>query len=117
RRPRSARPSRLRRLRRGRRAGRREPGHREGPALRRRRPGDRGLPPRAARRTRMTETATASGPAEPDIAPVPDLRGHFVVGAVGVAEEGGAGEAPGVAYGGRFAPEALMAALDELTAA
>jgi tryptophan synthase beta chain len=38
-----------------------------------------------------------------------------VVGAVGVAEAGGAREAPGVAYGGRFAPEALMAALDELT--
>ena len=54
-------------------------------------------------------------PAEPDIAPVPDGSGHFVVGAVGVAEEGGACEAPGVAYGGRFAPEALMAALDELT--
>ena len=55
--------------------------------------------------------------AEPDIAPVPDVSGHFVVGAVGVAEEGGASEAPGVAYGGRFAPEALMAALDELAAA
>ena len=36
---------------------------------------------------------------------------------VGVAEEGGASEAPGVAYGGRFAPEALMAALDELAVA
>ncbi|HEY3649010.1 MAG TPA: hypothetical protein VGL33_13635, partial [Streptosporangiaceae bacterium] len=34
-----------------------------------------------------------------------------------MAEEGGTGEAPGVAYGGRFAPEALTAALDELTAA
>src|SRR5208283_3656246 len=55
--------------------------------------------------------------AEPDIAPVPDLCGHFVVGAVGVAEEGGASETPGVAYGGRFAPEALMAALDELAVA
>jgi tryptophan synthase beta chain len=55
--------------------------------------------------------------AEPDIAPVPDVAGHFVVGAVGVAEEGGASETPGVAYGGRFAPEALMAALDELAAA
>jgi len=65
----------------------------------------------------MTETATATAPAEPDISPVPDVCGHFVVGAVGVAEEGGAGEVPGVAYGGRFAPEALMAALDELTAA
>ena len=67
----------------------------------------------------MTETAAAQAPApaEPDISPVPDVWGHFVVGAVGVAEEGGAGEAPGVAYGGRFAPEALMAALDELTAA
>src|SRR6202011_945555 len=32
-------------------------------------------------------------------------------------EAGGACEAPGVAYGGRFAPEALMAALDELTGA
>ncbi len=42
-------------------------------------------------------------PAEPDIAPVPDTSGHF--------------PARGIAYGGRFAPEALMAALDELTAA
>jgi len=41
--------------------------------------------------------------AEPDIAPVPDTSGHFAAG--------------GVAYGGRFAPEALMAALDELAAA
>jgi tryptophan synthase beta chain len=49
--------------------------------------------------------------AEPDIAPVPDTDGHFVVGADGAAQ------APGVAYGGRFAPEALMAALDELTVA
>ena len=58
----------------------------------------------------MTEIATAqapAAPAEPDISPVPDIGGHFVVGAVGVAEEGGTGEAPGVAYGGRFAPEAL----------
>jgi tryptophan synthase beta chain len=53
--------------------------------------------------------ATAAGPAdptypaEPDIAPVPDASGHFPAG--------------GVAYGGRFAPEALMAALDELAAA
>ena len=45
----------------------------------------------------MTETA----PAEPDIAPVPDRSGHF--------------PAADIAYGGRFAPEALMAALDELT--
>ena len=68
----------------------------------------------------MTEIATAqapAAPAEPDISPVPDIGGHFVVGAVGVAEVGGTGEAPGVAYGGRFAPEALMAALEELTAA
>jgi tryptophan synthase beta chain len=42
-------------------------------------------------------------PAEPEIAPVPDLAGHF--------------PAAGIAYGGRFAPEALMAALDELTVA
>jgi len=41
--------------------------------------------------------------AEPDIAPVPDTSGHFT--------------ADGIAYGGRFAPEALMAALDELAAA
>jgi tryptophan synthase beta chain len=41
--------------------------------------------------------------AEPDIAPVPDSLGHFTAG--------------GVAYGGRFAPEALMAALDELAVA
>jgi tryptophan synthase beta chain len=68
----------------------------------------------------LTETVTAqapAAPAEPDISPVPDIGGHFVVGAVGVAEVGGTGEAPGVAYGGRFAPEALMAALEELTAA
>jgi tryptophan synthase beta chain len=52
---------------------------------------------------------TITGPAEPDIAPVPDADGHFVVGAQ---------EAElGVAYGGRFAPESLMAALDELTVA
>ena len=44
-----------------------------------------------------------AGPAEPDIAPVPDVAGHFTVG--------------GIAYGGRFAPEALMAALDQLDAA
>jgi tryptophan synthase beta chain len=69
----------------------------------------------------LTDIATAEAdhahPAEPDIAPVPDADGHFVVGAVAVAEEGGAREVPGVAYGGRFAPEALMAALDELVAA
>jgi tryptophan synthase beta chain len=46
---------------------------------------------------------TGMNPAEPDIAPVPDTSGHFL--------------AAGTAYGGRFAPEALMAALDELTAA
>jgi tryptophan synthase beta chain len=44
-----------------------------------------------------------AAPAEPDIAPVPDACGHFA--------------AHGIRYGGRFAPEALMAALDELTAA
>jgi len=38
-------------------------------------------------------------PAEPDIAPVPDISGHFRE------------------YGGRFAPESLMAALDELSQA
>jgi len=36
-------------------------------------------------------------PAEPDISPVPDLSGHFGV------------------FGGRFAPESLMAALEQLT--
>jgi len=46
---------------------------------------------------------TGTDPAEPDIAPVPDAAGHF--------------PAAGIAYGGRFAPEALMAALDELTVA
>src|SRR5579875_2816233 len=80
----------------------------------------------------MTETAAApaadtgparhAGPAEPDIAPVPDASGHFVVGAVDAVASvhpGGtsAPAVPGVAYGGRFAPEALMAALDELAAA
>jgi tryptophan synthase beta chain len=49
----------------------------------------------------VTGPQSAAGPAEPDIAPVPDTFGHFT--------------ADGVAYGGRFAPEALMAALDELT--
>ena len=61
-----------------------------------------------------------AGPAEPDIAPVPDISGHFVVGAVeavGGTHAGGAWAAPGVAYGGRFAPESLMAALDELATA
>src|SRR5580693_4060118 len=42
-------------------------------------------------------------PAEPEIGPVPDASGHFSVA--------------GIAYGGRFAPEALTAALDELTVA
>ncbi len=72
----------------------------------------------------MTETATRhAGPAEPDIAPVPDISGHFVVGAVEAVGSAQPGEAPltpavpGVAYGGRFAPEALMAALDGLTIA
>jgi len=90
----------------------------------------------------MTETATAvtegpvgpatpvgsappaehAGPAEPDIAPVPDISGHFVVGVVEAVGSGHPGvpatsAAPGVAYGGRFAPEALMAALDELAVA
>jgi tryptophan synthase beta chain len=51
----------------------------------------------------MTETTIDIGPAEPDIAPVPDLAGHFA--------------ARGVAYGGRFAPESLMAALDDLSVA
>jgi tryptophan synthase beta chain len=52
----------------------------------------------------MTQARTGPGdPAEPDISPVPDGSGHF--------------PADGVPYGGRFAPEALMAALDELAAA
>jgi tryptophan synthase beta chain len=45
-------------------------------------------------------TGAAGTPAEPDIAVVPDITGHF--GAEGL--------------GGNFAPEALSAALDELTA-
>jgi tryptophan synthase beta chain len=49
------------------------------------------------------EPPAPAAPAEPDIAPVPDVAGHFT--------------ARGVPYGGRFAPEALMAALDELTVA
>jgi len=44
-----------------------------------------------------------AGPAEPDISGVPDVFGHWRVA--------------DTAFGGRFAPEALMAALDELTAA
>src|SRR5579864_2977767 len=51
----------------------------------------------------MTRSPSAPEPSEPDIAPVPDTLGHFV--------------ADGIAYGGRFAPEALMAALDELAVA
>jgi tryptophan synthase beta chain len=51
----------------------------------------------------ITNPVDPTSPAEPDIAPVPDISGHF--------------PAHGVAYGGRFAPEALMAALDELAAA
>ena len=48
-----------------------------------------------------------AGPAEPDIAPVPDISGHFVVGAVeavGSAHPGvpATSATPGVAYGGRF---------------
>ncbi|MFZ0193060.1 MAG: tryptophan synthase subunit beta [Streptosporangiaceae bacterium] len=46
---------------------------------------------------------TGTDPAEPEIAPVPDVSGHFSVA--------------GIAYGGRFAPEALTAALDELAVA
>ena len=38
-------------------------------------------------------------PAEPEIGPVPDASGHFSVA--------------GIAYGGRFAPEALTAALEQ----
>src|SRR6202021_2026606 len=69
------------------------------PAERRRRPGHRRFASRTPGRARMTGT----DPAEPEISPVPDARGHF--------------SAAGIAYGGRFAPEALMAALDELTVA
>jgi tryptophan synthase beta chain len=47
----------------------------------------------------LSEAITAESAASP----VPDISGHF--------------PADGVRYGGRFAPEALMAALDELTAA
>ena len=46
---------------------------------------------------------SGTDPAEPEIGPVPDASGHFSVA--------------GIAYGGRFAPEALTAALDELTVA
>jgi len=41
--------------------------------------------------------AAGQTPAEPDISPVPDLSGHFGL------------------FGGRFAPESLMAALEQLT--
>ena len=41
--------------------------------------------------------AAGQTPAEPDISVVPDLSGHFGV------------------FGGRFAPEPLMAALEQLT--
>src|SRR6204780_1570354 len=46
---------------------------------------------------------TGTDPEDPEISAVPDVGGHF--------------PAAGIAYGGRFAPEALMAALDELTVA
>src|ERR1700677_2967070 len=46
---------------------------------------------------------TTAGPAEPDIAQVPDTSGHFPVN--------------DVLYGGSFAPEALTFALDDLTKA
>ncbi len=46
----------------------------------------------------MTVPGTAPGPDLPDLPGLPDVSGHFGV------------------YGGRFAPEALTAALDELTA-
>ncbi len=77
-----------------------------------------------------TEPASAASrqPAEPDIAPVPDVAGHFAaparrggassggVGSGGTGTGSGSGGAE-VAYGGRFAPESLMAALDDLTSA
>jgi len=50
--------------------------------------------------TAVPPTGLQSAPAEPDIAPVPDIAGHF-------GSEG---------LGGSFAPEALTAALAELTA-
>jgi tryptophan synthase beta chain len=53
----------------------------------------------------MTPEVGQGEPAEPDIGPVPDISGHFYVHA---GETG---------LGGRFAPESLMAALDELTEA
>jgi tryptophan synthase beta chain len=50
------------------------------------------------------QPVSLDAPAEPDIAPVPDISGHFPsMGPSGL--------------GGRFAPESLMAALDELTTA
>jgi len=55
------------------------------------------------------DTATEAEPAEPDIGPVPDISGHFQVAGAGGAA------ANRIAYGGRFAPESLMAALDELS--
>jgi tryptophan synthase beta subunit len=42
-------------------------------------------------------TGVSTSPAEPDISPVPDLEGHFG------------------RYGGLFAPESLMAAIEQLT--
>ncbi len=94
--PRPARPAGLRRRGRRRGAGGGEPGHRQGPSRRRRRPGDRRLSSRAADGPPMT---TASPPHSPQPASpaVPDATGHF-------------GH-----FGGSFAPEALTAALDELT--
>src|SRR5262249_29330632 len=95
--PGPTRPPRLRRGGGGRGAGRGEPGQRQGPALGRRRPGDRGFPPRAARRPAVSQEAPVAAE-RAGAGWVPDAAGHFGI------------------YGGRFAPEALMAALSELTA-
>jgi tryptophan synthase beta chain len=86
-------------------------------------------PPRAANPVDVTTTGSGARgcdnhgvrlgePAEPDIAPVPNISGHFPAAGGAGAAGGGAGTsvaAEVIGYGGRFAPESLVAALDELT--
>ncbi len=88
--------------RRRRRAGRRDPRHRAGPARRRRRPRAAGAHPAASSTGDARPSTTMTGPSRPTSADphaVPDA------------------DRPLRPYGGRFVPEALVAALDELDAA
>ena len=96
-RPRPRRPADLRRMGRRRRACRRGPGHQRRPAWRGARAGGRRLPPVVLQNGPVTTSRASDGVATRS-EHEPDGRGHFG------------------RYGGRFVPEALVAALDELTA-